>query len=162
MLYSNCRRCIATILLTIWCVHSARANNYTETISNQNASIANTVNLNNVTNQLNNTNIQNKDVVLNHTDVINRTNNKYVELKLIDLENMVLDYLDENLPPADENVDSDGHVMQRSLGHNSLFNRLRKFAERYIHPDISKAVSSTGRVFLLKGNYIGHWNLSII
>lgn len=124
--------------------------------------------------QLNDTNIHSADLVLNQTDVIDQTNKKYVELKLADLEDMVLEYLDENLPPADNNTvehdgddddnndDSDGHVMERSLGHNLLFNRLRKFAERYIHPDISKAVTATGRVFLLKGNYKWQYRLRAI
>lgn len=107
-----------------------------------------------------------KDGVLN-TNVIKDAEDgvQNVEIRLDDVQKMVLEYLDESLPPADAQQghnDSDDRVdaralttdAERSFTRDQLFRRLRKFAERYIHPDISKAVTSSGRVFLFKGNLL--------
>ena len=86
-----------------------------------------------------------------------QTSEQSVQLKLSDLQNMVIEYLDENLPPLDKNDTqaerdgSDEEGTQRSFGKSQLLSRLTKFADRYIHPDFSSAVTATGRVFLLKG-----------
>lgn len=111
----------------------------------------------------------NKPGVIN-TNVIDATvdySSENVEIRLADVQQMIFEYLDENLPVANDAAvqqndssandaramtSTDG-VSRRSNTRNQLFERLIKFAERYIHPDISKAVTTSGRVFLFKGNF---------
>lgn len=84
--------------------------------------------------------------------------NNVVQVKLSDIQNVVLEYLDKNLPPLAENGTNSQQNgtseagMQRSFRGSQLVSRLKKFSDRYIHPNIANAVSATGRVFLLKGN----------
>lgn len=172
MVIPNCRRCFSSLLLIILLLKSTQADDLLKSL-NSNA----TVPLENLSNRtttivvderpINNDGDvrQNVNIVsdIEH-DRINglgegsmaaaaATAEKNVQIKLSDLQQMLYEYLDDNLPPADNAIETEQQngAMQRGFSQNQLFNRLRKFAERYIHPDISKAVTSTGRVFLLKG-----------
>lgn len=157
MVIPNCRRCFSSLILIILLLKSTRADDLQQSLnSTATAPLDNFLNrtttiiveakpTNNYGNQRPNVNILSSTVA-----------ERNVQIKLSDLQQMVVEYLDDNLPSTgndDTGTEQQNGVVPRGFSRNQLFVRLRKFAERYIHPDISKAVTSTGRVFLLKGKH---------